>query len=329
MLRPEQHLGAVDPATMPEVDPEWTDDDIRVIIAKKNRPPLGAMITLADIEDVARNVMTKQAWHYYRSDAEDGYSYRNNIAALRHYFFRPRVSLYLAKDRNNSKAVLKKVERLGYNAVMFTVDAPILGRRDFDMRMREVSADDEGNSEKRGGVATTIDGYFEANIGWKDVEWLQRNTKLPIIIKGIQSVEDCLLAVKYPGVKGILLSNHGGRQSDYAPASIDVLYELRTKHPDVFNKVEVYVDGGFRRGTDVVKALCLGAKACGFGRSFLYANAAYGEAGVTKTIRILRDEIVNAMQQIGLKNISEARPEMIKYMDRAIDSPKPSDYSQE
>ncbi|KAG9050869.1 Cytochrome b2, mitochondrial precursor [Tulasnella sp. UAMH 9824] len=243
--------------------------------------------------------------------------------------------LYVATDRQVSVDVLKKVENLGFKAIMFTVDAPVLGRREFDMRTRIVADDDEAENatpQSKGGVAASIDGYFDVNIGWKDVEWLQascRQTKLPIIIKGIQTVEDCLLATKYPGVKGILISNHGGRQSDYAPASIDVLYELRQTHPEVFDKVEVYVDGGFRRGTDIVKAVCLGAKAVGLGRPFLYANAAYGERGVSKTIEILREEVINCMQQIGLTSLSQAKPEMIKYMERRIEPPKASDYVQE
>ncbi|KAG8998827.1 Cytochrome b2, mitochondrial precursor [Tulasnella sp. JGI-2019a] len=114
----------------------------------------------------------------------------------------------------------------------------------------------------------------------------------------------------------------------HLPSFVDVLYELRTRHPETFDKVEIYVDGGFRRGTDVLKAICLGAKACGFGRSFLYANAAYGEAGVTKTIQVLRAEITNAMQQIGVTSLAQCTPEMVKYMERAIDPPRPSDYSQ-
>lgn len=409
MLGPSQHIGTVDPATMPKLEPELTDDDIRMLINNKNKPPLGAMINLRDIEEVAKKVMSMKAWHYYRSDAEDGYTYRNNFAALTHYFFRPRIlrevgqvdtstfilgmpsslpifvgpaamaglghpdgeknivrsaanggilygissnascsleeiagarqpdqplifQLYIAKDRKVSADVLKKVECLGFKAIMFTVDAPVLGRREFDMRTRIVADDDEQENappNSKGGVSATIDGYFDVNIGWKDVEWLQRQTKLPIIIKGIQTVEDCLLAAEYPGVKGILISNHGGRQADYAPASIDVLYELRQTHPEVFDKVEVYVDGGFRRGTDIVKAVCLGAKAVGLGRSFLYANAAYGERGVSKTIEILREEIVNCMQQIGLTSLSQARPEMIKYMERTVEPPKTSDYAQE
>ncbi|KAG8961678.1 Cytochrome b2, mitochondrial precursor [Tulasnella sp. 419] len=409
MLQPHQHLGPVDPSTMPVQEILMSEDDLRVAAARNAMPPLARMINLADIEEVARKVLTKQGWSYYRSEAEDGYSYRNNFAALRHYFFRPRIlrkvaevdptttilgipsslpifvspaamaglghpegeknitrgagktgiiqgissnascsideiadarqpgqplifQLYIARDRAKSVEVLKKVEKLGFHGVMLTVDAPVLGRRELDMRTKEIFDDDDEEfvaaGEKRGGVAASLEGYFETNIGWDDVEWLQRTTKLPIIIKGIQTVDDCILATQYPGVKGVLLSNHGGRQADYAPAAIDVLYELRQKRPDVFDKVEVYVDGGFRRGTDVLKAICLGAKACGLGRPFLYANAAYGEAGVIKTVRLLNEEIKNAMQQIGLTSLAQASPDMVEYVIRSIEPPKPEDYSQ-
>ncbi|KAG8932106.1 Cytochrome b2, mitochondrial precursor [Tulasnella sp. 418] len=366
MLQPHQHLGPVDPSTMPVQEILMSEDDLRVAAARNAMPPLARMINLADIEEVARKVLTKQGWSYYRSEAEDGYSYRNNFAALRHYFFRPRILRKVAEvdltttilgipsslpifvspaamaglghpegEKNITRGaveVLKKVEKLGFHGVMLTVDAPVLGRRELDMRTKEIFDDDDEEfvaaGEKRGGVAASLEGYFETNIGWDDVEWLQRTTKLPIIIKGIQTVDDCILATQYPGVKGVLLSNHGGRQADYAPAAIDVLYELRQKRPDVFDKVEVYVDGGFRRGTDVLKAICLGAKACGLGRPFLYANAAYGEAGVIKTVRLLNEEIKNAMQQIGLTSLAQASPDMVEYVIRSIEPPKPEDYSQ-
>jgi len=143
------------------------------------------------------------------------------------------------------------------------------------------------------------------------IPWLRRTTKLPIVIKGIQCVEDAVLAVE-SGVDGILISNHGGRQLDYSMPSIEVLYRLRKSRPDVFDKLEVYVDGGVRRGSDVVKALCLGAKAVGLGRPFLYAQSAYGEEGVSKLIEILEREIVLAMRLLGATNIRELVPEMVE-----------------
>jgi L-lactate dehydrogenase (cytochrome) len=139
-------------------------------------------------------------------------------------------------------------------------------------------------------------------------------TDLPIIIKGIQTVADAVLAAK-AGVDGIIISNHGGRSLEYSLPSIEVLYRLRKERPDVFDKMEVYMDGGVRRGTDVLKALCLGAKAVGLGRPFLYAQSAYGEAGVVKIIRILEREIITGMRLLGAPTINDLVPEMVEKVD--------------
>jgi len=109
-----------------------------------------------------------------------------------------------------------------------------------------------------------------------------------------------------------MISNHGGRQLDYSLPSIEVLCRLRCERPDVFDKLEVYIDGGVRRGTDVLKAVCLGAKAVGMGRPFMYAQSAYGEAGVIKAVRILEREILTGMRLLGAKNVSELVPEMVE-----------------
>ncbi|KAF8607785.1 hypothetical protein BDV93DRAFT_279525 [Ceratobasidium sp. AG-I] len=223
--------------------------------------------------------------------------------------------LYVATDRAKSEEVIKHVEELGYRAIFFTVDAPVLGNRELDQRNRAGmldSGDDEDEGQK-GGVASSIDGYFDTNIDWSTLEWLKKTTKLPIILKGVQTVEDVELAAQH-GVSAVLLSNHGGRQLDYAPAGIDVLYELRQKRPDLFEKLEVYVDGGVRRGTDVLKALCLGAKGVGLGRTFLFANGTYGEKGVVKAVRILRNEIETGMRLLGVTRLDQLRPEMVERM---------------
>ncbi|KAG8727072.1 Cytochrome b2, mitochondrial precursor, partial [Ceratobasidium sp. 428] len=142
-------------------------------------------------------------------------------------------------------------------------------------------------------------------------------TKLPLVIKGIQCVEDAERAYEH-GVQGIVLSNHGGRELDFSPPPIDVLYELRQKRPDIFQdgQMEVFIDGGVRRGTDVLKALCLGAKAVGLGRPFLYANAAWGEEGVRRTVQIMREEIETGMRLLGVTRIEDLKPEHVKYMAR-------------
>lgn len=189
--------------------------------------------------------------------------------------------LYLNWDRKKSEEIVRKVEELKINGIMFTVDAPVPGKRERDLRAKGDFDDDEGGTK---GVAQAISGYQAADLSWKDVDWLKSITDLPLIIKGVQSVEDAKLAAE-SGVKGIVLSNHGGRQLNFAPASIDVLREIREEAPEVFEKIEVYVDGGVRRGTDVLKALCLGAKAVGLGRPFLYAQSAYGEQGVVRAVQ--------------------------------------------
>ncbi|QRV72946.1 FMN-dependent alpha-hydroxy acid dehydrogenase [Ceratobasidium sp. AG-Ba] len=244
--------------------------------------------------------------------------------------------LYVASDRAKSEKVIKHVEELGYRAIFFTVDAPVLGNRELDQRNRANmidTGDDDEEEGQKGGVASTIDGYFDAGIDWSTLKWLKKTTKLPIILKGVQTVEDVELAAQH-GVNAVLLSNHGGRQLDYAPAAIDVLYELRQKRPDLFDKMEIYVDGGVRRGTDVLKAMCLGAKGVGLGRTFLFANGTYGahsfkysnglrgpeticvarlgEKGVVKAIRILRNEIETGMRLLGVTRLDQLGPEMVE-----------------
>ncbi len=126
--------------------------------------------------------------------------------------------------------------------------------------------------------------YVDPNLNWEDVAWIKKLAPgKPLVIKGISCVEDAILAHEH-GCSGIVLSNHGGRQLDGARPPIQVLQEIRNERPDLLDKMEVFVDGGVRRGTDVLKALCLGAKAVGLGRPFLYAQSAYGSEGVVKAV---------------------------------------------
>jgi len=130
--------------------------------------------------------------------------------------------------------------------------------------------------------------------------------------------QDAVLAAE-AGVDGILLSNHGGRQLDYSLPPIEVLYSIRLQRPDVFAKLEVYIEGGVHRGTDVVKALCLGAKAVGLGRPFLYAQSAYGAAGVSKIVEIFRREIMIVMTAVGASTLRDLKPEMVTRVDWSVD----------
>lgn len=228
--------------------------------------------------------------------------------------------LYVNKDRAASERILKKVEEKGVSAVMLTVDAPVMGKRERDIRAKGEEVEtgvDHGKDTKGpgGGVAQAISGYIEPNLTWDDIKWFRKTCKLPLYLKGIQTVEDVELAVKH-GVEGVVLSNHGGRSLEYSPAALDVLVDLRQRRPDLFDKIEVFMDGGVRRGTDVLKAVALGAKAVGLGRPFLYAQSGYGEPGVARAIQILEDEIQRGMRLLGVTSLDQLTPEMIDILPR-------------
>lgn len=164
------------------------------------------------------------------------------------------------------------------------MDAAARGKRESDERLRAdenlinpVTGEKAVNDKKGGGLTRIMGSYIDHSMHWEDLKWIRRWTDLPIVLKGVQTVEDAKLALQY-GVNAILLSNHGGRNLDFSPPSILLLLELQKNCPEVFDRMEVYVDGGIRRGGDILKALCLGAKAVGMGRTFLY-SINYGTEG--------------------------------------------------
>ncbi|KXN89899.1 Cytochrome b2, mitochondrial [Leucoagaricus sp. SymC.cos] len=256
------------------------------------------------------------------SNASLSYSDIMEVAAPSQTLF---FQLYKHANDSIAEQRVREVVALGYKAIFLTVDAIVAGNRERDIRNPWEMEDEEkgaptywsgtdGVEKEPDGMGTA--GALVANddrdMTWeRTIPWLRGLTKLPIVIKGIQCVEDAVLAAE-AGVDGILLSNHGGRQLEYSMPPLEVLYRLRLRRPDVFNKVEVYIDGGINRGTDVVKALCLGARAVGLGRAFLYAQSAYGTAGVVKLVQILRREIVSAMRLVGASTISDLHPEMVR-----------------
>ncbi|KAK4945974.1 hypothetical protein LTR10_014776 [Elasticomyces elasticus] len=244
------------------------------------------------------------------------------------------LQLYVNKDRASSEALLKRAEECGTKAVFVTVDAPVPGRREADERVpvdqgfvayAPMTGASASNDSKGGGLGRTMGAYVDATLNWDDLKWLRRSTRLPIVLKGIQTVEDAILAAQY-GVDGIVVSNHGGRSLDTSPPSILTLMEIRQHHPEIFEQVEVYVDSGIRRGTDILKALCLGAKAVGLGRHTLYALN-YGQEGVEKFIGIMRDELETAMRMVGITSLDQAHPGLLNTCDidhlvpRTIETP--------
>ncbi|ETI25286.1 hypothetical protein G647_04661 [Cladophialophora carrionii CBS 160.54] len=224
--------------------------------------------------------------------------------------------LYLHKDSQKAEALIRRVDRLGVSAIWLTVDSPVLGNREQDDRLKASMNEDDGVAvveEVKPGVAKVASsGLLNPHLTWDHVAWIRRITKLPLVLKGIQSVEDAVLAYNH-GVEGIVLSNHGGRSQDTAQAPMVTLLEIRRYAPHLINsRMEIFVDGGFRRGTDVLKALALGARAVGLGRPFLYSlTGNYGEAGFRRMVQILRKELETNMALAGATTISEIVPAMV------------------
>jgi isopentenyl diphosphate isomerase/L-lactate dehydrogenase-like FMN-dependent dehydrogenase len=198
------------------------------------------------------------------------------------------LQLYVQLDRARTLEHLEEAREAGYSAVVLTVDLPLLGRRERDLRLGFAIPEE---IPLHYGNLVDVD----PSLTWDDLEWIRAATNLPLVVKGIMTREDAVLAVEH-GVDAIWVSNHGGRQLDGVAASIDAL-------PDVVEAVggdcEVYVDGGFRRGTEVVKALALGARAAFVGRPVAAGLAVGGEAGVARVLELLRREIELALGLLG------------------------------
>lgn len=205
--------------------------------------------------------------------------------------------LYVQNDRAKSEAMLARINAMPdhYKFICLTLDAPVPGKRELDERQSHKNATrvvaaakgkDETERPGGGGVGQQLFWGTAADLTWKvTLPWLAKHTDLPIVLKGIQTHEDAYLAAKHaPQVKGIILSNHGGRALDTAPPALHTLLEIRKYCPEVFDHIDVWVDGGIKRGTDVVKALALGAKAVGIGRAALFGLGAGGRAGVERTL---------------------------------------------
>lgn len=226
--------------------------------------------------------------------------------------------LYVQTERAKSEALLQRINALGFTAIVLTLDAAAPGKREADERAKNLGTATSGMSgegvkngggAKSEGLGKALFAGTSADLTWADLKWLRAQTHLPIILKGIQTHEDAALAASDAcaalGVVGIILSNHGGRAADTAPPPVYTLLEIRRHAPRVLERLEVYVDGGIRRGTDVVKALCLGAKAVGIGRAALYGLSGYGPEGVERVLTILREEVETTMRLLGVCSIEE------------------------
>jgi 4-hydroxymandelate oxidase len=207
--------------------------------------------------------------------------------------------LYVFQDRGSTTDMLARVVDSHFDAICLTVDLPVFGLRHRDTR--------HGFEPPIGGPSSRLP--YDALLSWDDIAWVRERTPgLPLVLKGIMTAEDAALAVT-AGVDGIVVSNHGGRQLDSSPAGLTALPEVADA---VAGRLPVLVDGGIRRGTDVVKALALGADAVLVGRPLIWGLAVDGEEGVTEVLGIFRAELENAMALCGCRTVEEITSALVR-----------------
>ena len=196
--------------------------------------------------------------------------------------------VYVWRPRAKTEAAIEEAVAHGYSALVLTVDVPYIGRRERDLRVEFKVPE---NLTVQGDLFG--DG-FDASVSWRDLEWLA-GYGLPVVVKGLLTAEDAQLACEH-GAAAVVVSNHGGRQLDGVPATLDVLEEVVDA---VDGRAEVMLDGGVRRGVDVLKALALGARAVMIGRAMLWGLAVAGEDGVADVLRMFKEEIALGLALLG------------------------------
>lgn len=243
--------------------------------------------------------------------------------------------LYVNKDRAKTASTIAalRAHSSRVKAIMLTIDAPVPGKREADERLK---ADESltlpsgfggaANDAKGGGLGRTSGAFIDDALDWADLPWLRGlvGPDMPLLLKGVQSAGDARRAMD-AGLAGIVVSNHGGRCLDGAPPAVLVLLELWRVVPEVFGRMEVWVDSGVRRGADVVKLLALGARAVGMGRPFLYALA-YGQEGCEKLVDIVQDEVETTMKLVGINRLSQAHGGLVNTRD--VDHLVPEDFGE-
>ncbi len=250
--------------------------------------------------------------------------------------------VYMWRDRGMLRDILQRLRASGYTALALTVDTAVLGRRERDVRrgftlppkigldtivdgirhpswtwdfirnepitFANVATDSRGSGGSAVSLSTYINEQFDPSITWDAVEWLQAEWNGPLFIKGIQDTQDAVIAAKM-GVAGIMVSNHGGRQLDGSPAPIDLIQPIAQL---VQGQLTIICEGGIRRGSDIFKALALGADICAIGRAHFYGLGAAGEQGVVRAIEMLQDELTRTMALSGVRTISEITRDLVR-----------------
>jgi 4-hydroxymandelate oxidase len=225
--------------------------------------------------------------------------------------------LYVFRDRGVTRDLIARAEAAGYGAIVLTVDAPILGRRERDVRNEfelpaglTIACVPHGEVDAptgQSGLAAYFATMLDPSLDWSDLEWLVGATRLPVAVKGVHRPDDAERAID-AGAAAVVVSNHGGRQLDTVPATIEMLEPIADA---VAGRTGVLLDSGVRRGTDVVKALALGADAVMIGRPVLWGLATGGAAGVRRTVELLVSEVREAMTLCGARTIAELSPDLL------------------
>ena len=250
--------------------------------------------------------------------------------------------VYVFRDRALTKDFVDRCKASKVDALCLTVDTPVAGNRERDLvtglsgpnffnwrsvlsyathprwvyraavkkdvELKNITASDYADASFDEGVMEYINRQFDPTLSWKEFEWLAAQWDGPLVIKGVQTVEDCRKAADH-GATAVMLSNHGGRQLESAPAPVDCIADVADALRD---RLEIICDGGIRRGNHVVKALADGANACSIGRGYLYALAAGGEAGVSRALQLLREELERTMVLLGCDSVAKLGRSYVK-----------------
>jgi L-lactate dehydrogenase (cytochrome) len=249
--------------------------------------------------------------------------------------------LYIFQDRGMTAEFVSRCKAAGYTALCLTVDTPVAGNRERDavygmssgrlrlrslpswlqhprwiyravvkkeLEMVNIATNERPSQQADMSLLEYFNSQLDRSLTWKDVEWLASLWDGPLVIKGVQTVADCRNAAN-SGATAVMLSNHGGRQLESAPAPVDCIAEVADALHD---RLEIICDGGVRRGTHIVKALALGANACSIGRAYLYPLAAGGQAGVEKGLTLLRDELERTMALVGCNSVEKIGSSFIR-----------------
>ncbi|HSN97168.1 MAG TPA: alpha-hydroxy acid oxidase [Candidatus Nanopelagicales bacterium] len=229
--------------------------------------------------------------------------------------------LYVHRDRGFTRSLVERAEAAGHRALMLTVDTPVLGRRLADVRngfalpeglvmanLVDAANAAAGAGDRGSMLASYVASRHDASLTWRDVEWLGSITSLPVLLKGVVRPDDAVRALDH-GADGIVVSNHGARQLDGAPATVDVLPRVVDA---VAGRCPVLMDGGVRWGTDVLKAIALGAAAVLVGRPVLWGLAVGGQQGVVRVLQILRDELSLAMALAGCPTLAALDRDLVR-----------------